>query len=90
MLVYTLLYSQLIVSDPVHLRYKKGTVQFHPITAFVIMYANFKNIFLISVFWFKYIFPIKFQIPIFDKLLFKKNSVSFEVVHDSILSIAFQ
>ena len=37
-----------------------------------------KQIFLIRVFWLKYIFPTKFKIHILDLMLFSKNSVPFE------------
>ena len=50
----------------------------HPITAFIKMHANFKKIFFIKVFRFKYIFPIKFKIRILDLMLLPKNSVPFE------------
>ena len=53
-------------------------LKFHPITAFMKMHANFQKIFLIRVFWFKYIFPIKYKIHILDLMLLPKNSVSFE------------
>ena len=33
---------------------------------------------MIRVFWFKYIFPIKFKIRILDLMLMPKNSVPFE------------
>ena len=49
----------------------------HPITAFMKTHANFKKIFLIRVFWFKYIFLIKFEIRILDLILLPKNSVPF-------------
>ena len=41
-------------------------LKFHPITAFMKTYPNFKKIFLIRVFWFKYISPIIFKIGILD------------------------
>ena len=50
----------------------------HPITAFLKTHANLKKIFLIRVLWFKYIFPIKFEISILDLMLLPKNSVPFE------------
>ena len=54
-------------------------LKFHPITAFMKMHANFQKIFSIRVFWFRYIFPIKYKIPILDLMLLpKKNSVPFE------------
>ena len=47
------------------------------------VYANIKNVF-INFFWFKYIFPTKFEIVILDKMfLQKKNGVSFERLHYS-------
>ena len=45
----------------------------HPITAFMKTHANFKKIFLIRDFWFKYIFPIKFKICILDLMLLPKT-----------------
>ena len=42
------------------------------------MHANFQKIFLIRVFWFEYIFPIKYKIRILDLMLMPKNSVPFE------------
>ena len=47
-------------------------------TAFMKTYTNFKNIFLIRVFWLKCIFRIKFKIPILDLMLLPINSVPFE------------
>ena len=57
----------------------------HPITAFMKTHVNFKKIFLIRVFWFKYIhvFPIKFKIHILDSMLLPKNSVPFEGLYYS-------
>ena len=49
----------------------------HPITAFMKTHAN-QKIFLIRVFWFKYIFPIKFKICISDLMLLPKRSIPFE------------
>ena len=48
-------------------------LKFHPITAFMKTYANFKKIFLVRVFWFKYFFEIKFNIPILDLMLLPKT-----------------
>ena len=48
------------------------------ITAFMKTHANINKIFLIRVFWFKYIFPIKFKIRILDLMLLLENSVPFE------------
>ena len=53
-------------------------LKFHPYTAFMKMHANFQKIFLIRIFWFKYIFPIKYKIRILDLVLLPKNSVPFE------------
>ena len=39
------------------------------------VYANIKNVF-INLFWFKYIFPTKFEIIILDKMLLQKKTVS--------------
>ena len=58
-------------------------LKFHPITAFMKMHANFQKIFLIRVFWFKYIFPIKYEIRILDLKLLPKNSVPFEWLYYS-------
>ena len=55
----------------------------HPITAFMKTHANFKKIFLIRVFWFKYIFPIKLKIRTLDLMLLLKNSVPFEGIYYS-------
>ena len=46
-------------------------------------YTNFKKIFLVRVFWSKYIFRIKFKIPILDLMLLPKNSVPFEGLYSS-------
>ena len=58
-------------------------LKFHPIPAFMKTYTNFKKIFLVRVFWLKYIFPIKFKIPILDLMLLPKNMVQFEGVYSS-------
>ena len=47
------------------------------------MHANFQKLFLIRVFWFKYIFPIKYKIRILDLMLLPKNSVPFEGLYFS-------
>ena len=57
-------------------------LKFHPIPALMKTYTNFKKIFLVRVFWLKYIFRIKFKIPILDMLL-PKNSVPFEGLYSS-------
>ena len=64
-------------------RVKNGLLKFHPITAFMKMRANFQKIILIKVFWFKYIFPIKYKIRILDLMLLPKNSVPFEWLYYS-------
>ena len=46
-------------------------------------YTKFKKIFLVRVFWLKYIFQIKFKIPILDLMLLQKNSVPFEWLYSS-------
>ena len=46
-------------------------------------YANFKQIFLIMVFWFKYIFSIKFKLRILDLIVLLKNSVPSEGLYYS-------
>ena len=53
-------------------------LKLHPITAFMKTYTNFKKIFLVRVFCLKYIFQIKFEIPILDLMLLPKNSVPFK------------
>ena len=53
-------------------------LKFHHITAFMKMHANFQKIFLIRVFWFEYMFPIKYKIHILNLMLLPKNSVPFE------------
>ena len=53
------------------------TITFHPITAFMKTYTNFKKIILVRVFWLKYIFRILYKIPILDLMLLPKNSVPF-------------
>ena len=58
-------------------------LKFHPIPAFMKKYTNFKKIFLVRVFWLKYIFRIKFKIPILDLMLLPKNSVPFEKLYSS-------
>ena len=58
-------------------------LKIHPITAFMKMHADFQKIFLIRVFWFKYIFPIKYKIHILDLMLLPKNSVPFEGLYYS-------
>ena len=60
----------------------------HPITTFMKTHANIKKIFLIRVFWFKCIFPIKSKIRILDLMLLPKNSVPFEGLHYSNSSLA--
>ena len=57
-------------------------LKYHPITAFMRKHANF-NIFLIMVFWFKYIFSFHFKIRILDLILLRKNSVPFEGLYYS-------
>ena len=49
-------------------------------------HANFQKYFLISVFWFKCIFPIKNKIHILDLMLLPKNSVPFEGLYYSNLN----
>ena len=51
-------------------------LKFHPITAIMKMHANFQKIFLIRVFWFKYIFPIKYKIHILDLMLLPNKSAA--------------
>ena len=58
-------------------------LKFHSIPAFMKTYTNFKKIFLVRVFWLKYIFRIKFKIPILDLMLLPKNSVPFEGLYSS-------
>ena len=58
-------------------------LKFHPITAFIKMHANFQKKFLIRVFRFKYIFPIKYKIHILDLMFLPKNSVPFEGLYYS-------
>ena len=48
-------------------------LKFHPITSFMKMHANFQKLFLIRVFWFKYIFTIKYKIRILDLMLLPKT-----------------
>ena len=48
-------------------------LKFHPIPAFMKTYTNFKKIFLVRVFWLKYIFRIKFKILILDLMLLPKT-----------------
>ena len=48
-------------------------LKFHPITAFIKTYTNIKKIFLARVSWLKYIFRIKFKIPILDLMLLPKT-----------------
>ena len=64
-------------------------LKFHPITAFVKMHANFQKIFLIRVFWIKYIFLIKYKIRILDLMLLPKNSVPFEGLYYSYTNTLF-
>ena len=45
-------------------------------------HANF-NIFLIMVFWFKYIISFHFKIRILDLILLRKNSIPFEGLYYS-------
>ena len=42
-----------------------------------------QKIFLVRVFWLKYIFRIKFNIPILDLMLLPKNSVIFEGLYST-------
>ena len=53
-------------------------LKLHPIPAFMKTYTNFKKIFLVRVFWLKYIFRMKFKIPVLDLMLLPKKSVPFE------------
>ena len=52
-------------------------------------HANFKKIFLIRVFWFEYIFPIKFKIHILDLTLLPKNSVPLKDFTTIVLALAY-
>ena len=58
-------------------------LKFHPITAFMKMYTNFKKMLLVRVFWLKYIFRIKFKISTLDLMLLPKNSFPFEGLYYS-------
>ena len=53
-------------------------LKFHTIAAF-----KLQKIFLVRVFWLKYIFRIKLEIPILDLMLLPKNSVPFEGIYYS-------
>ena len=53
-------------------------LKLHPIPAFMKTYTNFKKYFWLGLFWLKYIFRIKFKIPILDLMILQKNSVPFE------------
>ena len=53
-------------------------LKFHPIPAFMKTHTNFKKQFLVRVFLLKFIFRIKFKIPISDLMLLPENSVPFE------------
>ena len=55
----------------------------HPIPANLKKYTNFKKIFFVRIFLLKYIFRIKFKIPILDLMLLPKNSVPFEGLYSS-------
>ena len=54
-------------------------------------HANLKKYFCLGLFWFKYIFAIKFKIRILDLILCRKNSVSFEGQYYStkVINLAF-
>ena len=58
-------------------------LKFHPITASMKTYTNFKKIFSVRVFWLKYIFRIKFKIHILDLMLLSRNSVPFQGIYYS-------
>ena len=59
-------------------------LKFHLNPAFMNkLYKLKKKIFLIRVFWLKYIFRIKFKIPILDLMLLPKNSVLFEGLYSN-------
>ena len=58
-------------------------LKFHPIPAFMKTYTNLKKKILVRVFWLKYIFRIKFKIPILDLMLLSKNSVPFDGLYSS-------
>ena len=58
-------------------------LKFHPIPALMKTYSNFKKLFLVRFFWIKYIFRIKYRIPILDLVLLPKNSVPFEGLYSS-------
>ena len=89
--IYMVLYST-VSHWSILLKVQEGNVIFHetlrmlkfrPIPAFMKTYTNFKKIFLVSIFWLKYIFRIKFKIPILDLKLLPKNSVPFEGLYSS-------
>ena len=44
---------------------------------------QYQKMFLIRVFWFELIFPIKFKIRIFNLMLLLKNSIPFKVQYYS-------
>ena len=61
---------------------------FHRITAFMKKYTNFEKIFLVRVFWLKYIFQIRFKIPILyllllPKYMLQKKTITFEGLYTS-------
>ena len=67
----------------VSLKVQEGNVK---IPSYPSIYENvykLQKIFLIRVFWLKYIFRIKFKIPILDLMLMPKNSVPFEGLYSN-------
>ena len=89
--MYTWFYIQLIVIDPYCSRYKKGMLfgiklKNVKIPSYPSIYENvykLQKIFLVRGFWLKYIFRIKFKIPILDLMLLPNNSVPFEGLYSS-------
>ena len=82
---------QLIVIDPYRSRYKKGmlvgiNIKSVKIPSYPSIYENvykLQKIFLVRVFWLKYIFQIIFKILTLDLMLLPKNSVPFEGIYYS-------
>ena len=96
--IYTVLYStdshwsiSLKVQEGNVIRHKTlRMLEFHPFPAFMKTYTNFKKIFLVRVFCLKYIFRIKFKIPILDLMRLPKNCVPFEGLYSSSICSAIK
>ena len=58
-------------------------LKFHPITAFMKTYTNFKKYFLLGFFGLNLFFLVTFKVLILDLMLLLKNSVPFQGLYYS-------